>query len=125
MTAQRGFTLIEVLVALLVFGLLAGAAGSVASNAIGTHKRVEDKTLASWLAQNTITETRLAGTLPANAANTESVEYANRQWQVRTQIAPTEDNALRRVTVTVAQPDSQGEPRPVHTLVAFIESRRQ
>ena len=120
MTPQRGFTLIEVLVALLVFGLLAGAAGSVASNYIGAHERVEDKTLASWIAQNTITETRLKGSLPVSATQTTTTEYANDQWQITTVFSSTPEPAIRRVEVSVARLPQQGDPVPVHTLTAFI-----
>ena len=43
---QRGFTLIEVLVALLVFGLIATAAAEVGGNYITSFERIRDKTLA-------------------------------------------------------------------------------
>ena len=48
---NRGFTLLEVLVALLVFGLIATAAAEVCSNYISSFERVRDKTLAGWLAE--------------------------------------------------------------------------
>ncbi len=56
---NRGFTLLEVLVALLVFGLIATAAAEVGSNYISSFERVRDKTLAGWLAENRVNELRL------------------------------------------------------------------
>ena len=50
MKGQRGFTLIEVLVALLVFGLIATAAAEVGSQYISSYERIRDKTLAGWVA---------------------------------------------------------------------------
>ena len=65
MKGQRGFTLIEVLVALLVFGLIATAAAEVGSQYISSYERIRDKTLAGWVAENRINEIRLQANLPS------------------------------------------------------------
>lgn len=122
----KGFTLLEVLVALLVFSLLASAAVSVTSQYVVSQERVRDKTLASWLASNVVTELRLK---PSGSTVTESHttrEFANQNWEVQTTITDTSEKAMHRVEVRVSQvrpPDPA--PKPVYTLSAFIEDGRQ
>ncbi|WP_148862891.1 type II secretion system minor pseudopilin GspI [Marinobacter fonticola] len=98
----QGFTLIEVLVAVLVFGVIATAASEVASNYIGTYERIRDRTLATWIAENEITEMRLLENLPEISEETDEMDYANRRWQLETVVSATEDPRIRRVDVSVA-----------------------
>jgi general secretion pathway protein I len=118
---NRGFTLLEVLVALLVFGLIATAAAEVGSNYIASFERVRDKTLAGWLAENRVNELRLQQELPGISENSEDTDYGNFRWRVTTVVRGTAEPAMRRVEVTVAKyPDGQSEPFSVHTLSAFL-----
>lgn len=118
---NRGFTLLEVLVALLVFGLIATAAAEVGSNYISSFERVRDKTLAGWLAENRVNELRLQEQLPDISDNSEDTDYGNYRWRVTTVVLGTAEPTMRRVEVTVAKyPDDQSEPFSVHTLSAFL-----
>ncbi|KEF32478.1 General secretion pathway protein I [Marinobacter nitratireducens] len=121
MKRVRGFTLIEVLVALLVFGLIATAAAEVGSQYIGSYERIRDKTLAGWLADNRINELRLEEDLPGISENSRDTEYGPYRWQVTTRVMATEDPKMRRIEVTVARyTDERSEPAPIHTLSAFL-----
>ena len=118
---NRGFTLLEVLVALLVFGLIATAAAEVGSNYISSFERVRDKTLAGWLAENRVNELRLQEQLPDISDNSEDTDYGNYRWRVTTVVLGTAEPTMRRVEVTVAKyPDGQSEPFSVQTLSAFL-----
>lgn len=117
----RGFTLIEVMIALLVFGLIATASAEVGSQYISSYERIRDKTLAAWLADNRINEIRLEQSLPGISENSEDKEYGTYNWQVTTKIIATPEPKMRRVEVEVARyPDGRSDPYSVHTLSAFI-----
>jgi len=115
---ERGFTLIEVLVALAIvaFGLVAvfGQLSQSATSAI----RLREKTLASWVALNQITEMRLAGQFPAVGSRSDDVEMANRKWHYEVRISETEGDYLRRADVSVAA--AEDPARPIATAVGFL-----
>lgn len=121
---QKGFTLLEVLVALLVFSLIATAAAEVGSQYISSFERVRDKTLAGWIAENQINELRLQETLPGTSENSTDTEFGTYRWQVTTIVQGTAEPSMRRVEVTVAKyPDQKNDPYPVHSLSAFLGAK--
>ncbi|AXS81818.1 type II secretion system minor pseudopilin GspI [Marinobacter sp. Arc7-DN-1] len=121
MRTQNGFTLIEVLIALLVFGLIATAAAEVGSQYISSYERIRDKTLASWLADNRISQIRLQETLPGISETSRDTDYGPYRWQVTTAVLATAEARMRRIEVTVARyRDDGAAPVPIHTLSAFV-----
>ncbi len=118
---SAGFTLIEVLIALLVFGLIAGAASEVGSQYINSYERIRDKTLAAWIAENRMNELRLSEEFPGVGENANELDYGEYRWLVISEVIDTEEPTIRRVEVTVERFMGIGdESRPVHTLSGFI-----
>ena len=121
MKAWRGFTLIEVLVALLVFGLITSTAVQVGTQYISSYERIRDKTLAAWIADNRINEIRLEENLPGISENSRDSEYGIFRWRVTTKVMSTAEPSMRRVEVTAAlYRQDKAEPVPIHTLAAFV-----
>ena len=101
MNQARGFTLVEVLVALgivaiaLVAGLQASAA--LTNNA----QRQSDVLLAHLCAENELTRLRLARQMPPVGDSQTDCEQAGQLFQVHLHVAPTPNPSFRRVDAQV------------------------
>ncbi|MCY1284574.1 Type II secretion system protein I [compost metagenome] len=121
---QRGFTLLEVLVALAIFAVVAASVLAASGRSLQGAARLEDKTLAMWIADNRLTELQLEATPPADGRGEGRVEFAGRRWQWRSLIEPTSEPEMRRATVLVAA-DGRGdiEARALVRLTGFLGRR--
>jgi len=114
---NSGFTLIEVMVALVIVSLaLAGVAASM-GQMIDTANTMRDRTFASWIAQNTIAELRLAGAMPEVGESSGDVDYANTTWTWTANVSETGVENLMKVEVTVSY---AGFDDPVRQVTGFI-----
>src|SRR5690554_2547674 len=86
---QQGFTLLEVMVALTVFVAIAVTLSQTASQSIDTTLYLQEKTLASMVAENKLNTLRIEG-LPAVGERKETTRLADRQWQLTTKVEKTE-----------------------------------
>jgi general secretion pathway protein I len=97
-----GFTLIEVMVALVIVSLaLAGVAASM-GQMIDTANTMRDRTFASWIAQNKIAEMRIAGVMPEVGESSGDVDYANTTWSWTANVSETGVENLLKVDVSVS-----------------------
>ena len=99
---NRGFTLIEVLVALAVVAitLAAGlrAAGALTDNA----QRLSDFVMAQWCADNQLTAMRLASGFPGVGDADFSCQQLGRQYSGKLMTRPTPNPNFRRVEAQVS-----------------------
>jgi len=110
---RRAFTLIEVMVALAIISLSLTAVAAKMGRMIDTSNAMRERTYASWIAQNKITELRLANVLPEVSATSGEIEYANTTWYWRAEIAESGIENLYRVNVTIFYPDNDSKVREV------------
>jgi general secretion pathway protein I len=101
---QRGFTLIEVIVAMAVIALGIGALLTTLTGSAGAISHLRDRSLAEWIALNRISETRLATSVPATGVTTGEVEYAGNKWLWRQEVIDQEVAGILRLNVSVARP---------------------
>ncbi|MGQ7958731.1 type II secretion system minor pseudopilin GspI [Pseudomonas sp. SP16.1] len=102
MKRARGFTLLEVLVALAIFALVAASVLTASARSLQTAAQLEAKTLAMWVADNRLSELQLAETPPSDGRDQGRVEFAGRRWLWQSEIQATSEPAMRRVTLWVA-----------------------
>jgi general secretion pathway protein I len=95
---QAGFSLLEALAALAILAVAAAALIGAAETHVGRIEALERRTLAGFVAENRLTELRLAG---AAAASVEPREFAGRDWSVEVSPSATDDPDLGRVDLVV------------------------
>ncbi|GAA0722432.1 type II secretion system minor pseudopilin GspI [Dokdonella soli] len=101
MTQTRGFTLIEVLIALAVVALALIALTRAASVQVQDFDALRERTLAGWVAANVLTETRLASPFPATGRSDGRVQFASRGWRWEREVKATPDAQIRRIDIRV------------------------
>ncbi|NNC66251.1 MAG: type II secretion system minor pseudopilin GspI [Gammaproteobacteria bacterium] len=115
----RGFTLLESMVALAIVALGMMAVHTQLNRFVISAVITEEKTLASWIASNKLTELSVATTWPEVGTSDDEVEFAQRDWQLEIEVSETQVENLRRADVRVFL--SQDPDRLIHTLSALIE----
>jgi len=115
----RGFTLIEVLVALAVAALGLAAVLSVVSNSARDAAALRERTLASWIAINHLTEVRLSGNMPAVDRTTGDLDYAGGHWKWEQTVTQTDVPTLRRIDVRVRK-DTDPDDATRATITGFV-----
>jgi general secretion pathway protein I len=77
---QAGFTLLEVMVALVVVALALTAVAASMSQMLDAAGTMRERTFASWIALNKIAEMRLANVVPKVSETSGEVDYAGTTW---------------------------------------------
>ena len=119
---SRGFTLIEVLVALMVVAMGLAALMVAVSSTARTSGYLRDKTLAQWMALNRLTEVRLNLSKFGQNTDTGELYYANRTWHYDTRYFDTTIATMKRVVVRVYAGDAKTKGNPVAESTGFLGS---
>ena len=107
MRRLRAFTLLEVMIALLVIAVGLGAVIEASGNSAWQSAHLQQKTIASWVAQNQIADYRAKGIWNDTKRKVGSVEMANTEWRYEMTISATDDPSLRRLDVEVFIEDDE------------------
>ena len=114
MARDRGFTLVEVLVALAILAVALTAAFRASGVATDTARDFRERLLAGWVAENRLAEYR-SGRLPNLGEQSGVAEQAGTAFAWRERIAATSTPLLRRIEVRVSLVTD-----PEHTLTALV-----
>jgi type II secretion system protein I len=95
----RGFTLLEVLIALAIVAMSVGALlGTITSSASNTIY-LKEKTLAEWVALNRLTEVRIDQQMPAKGQRSGNSVMAGQRWEWQEEVIELPIKGLFRVEV--------------------------
>ena len=123
MKRAGGFTLIEVMVALVVVALGLSALISTAVRVIGDSYTYRERALALYVGLNVITEMRLGDELPDLRETEDEIEFANTDWIYTARVVETEVETLRRVEVDVAL--AEVPDVVIRSVLGFVGTPRQ
>ena len=119
MQANRGFTLLEILIALAVLAVALGAIIKSSSDFTGSHAHLQARTMANWVARNVMVEFQVNGEWPRVGERKGSMEMGHSEWRWVARISQTEEAQLRRIDVEVSPADTDSE-QPTTTLSGFL-----
>ena len=103
----RGFTLIEVLVALVIVVLGMSALMGSLTSAADSASYLRDKVFAQWVALNQIATVRLQQQAPSLGETTGELELANRKWSWQQKVSNIDEYpGILRIDVSVRPTDA-------------------
>lgn len=119
-SGAKGFTLLEVLVALVFFALVGIVMQQVTASTVGQFQSIRMKMFGAWIAENKLTELRLDKRLPNPREYKEELFYANHEWELVSKVIATENPFIRRVEVEAYEIEEDGEKRRHTVLTGFV-----
>ena len=115
---DMGFTLLEVLVAIVVVATGLLAVSSAAGNSSRRAIQLRDDTFAQWVGLNELTMLRVAQTWPNDDSLNGDADMAGEKWHWKATMTKTADPGLLRVDIDVTAPDKPDDA--VVTVTGFM-----
>lgn len=117
---NRGFTLIEVIVALGIIATAMAAVMMTVSANVRNATGLKERTFAHWVAMNKMNELMILNEteFPAIKKTTGSVLMAEHEWFWEQEVEKTEVDTVRRVYLRVRV--NENDEFPMTTLVGFV-----
>jgi len=98
---QRGFTLLEIMIALVVFATLAAAVMTASQYALKQNVRLEEQLIGAWLADNQMSELRLQAT-PVLGRQQIARHFDRRDWTLSQVITQAAERRMLQVDIRVS-----------------------
>ncbi|MCK9193405.1 MAG: type II secretion system minor pseudopilin GspI [Nevskia sp.] len=120
-TRQRGFTLLEMLVAVAVLAIAMAAIITNGARYASGAASLRDKSIALWVARNHLAEVELLPNWPNIGKSNDDVKMGGIEWTWRTEVISTQDPTLRRLNIRV---EKKGERSAIAyaTLTSFVSN---
>ena len=130
MKRVRGFTLLEILVALVVVSLSMGAVVQTVGSYTRNQANLRDRVFAQWVARNQLASVQIAGDWPSVGQKKGDVDFPedasgrkNREWRWVMQVTQSPEEDMRRLDIDVFRADADDDAEPVARLSGFVEKR--
>jgi general secretion pathway protein I len=117
-TFSKGFTLIEVMLAMAIFSIAGIALLSAADNNFKNLTHLEQKVLANWVASNQLVAATLDKTWPPKNNKKGTVEMAGQEWFWLRKVIKTENKDMRSVVIEIRSKEDQ--ERAITSMVTFV-----
>lgn len=115
---MKGFTLIEILVAVTILAVALAATTRAASVATDGALETRHRLLATWAAQNRVAELRARRVFPAIATTHSNAEQGGLALVIDEAVLETPNPTIRRVELAVA--DARNPDRVLTHLTAYV-----
>jgi len=122
-TTPRGFTLLEVLVALAVVAIALTAAVTAAGQDARNVALLRDRTLAHWVAMDRIAEAQLSDDWAGVGKSDGDTVMAGQEWHWTLAVSATDDDDVRRLDVEVRH--TPREERALTSMIAYLGRPRR
>lgn len=117
-TRTRGFTLIEVIVALTIIAVAMAAIISAASATVYNATGLQERTFAHWVAMNKLTELQIMKQWPAPHKTDGSTLMAEHEWFWSMDVTDTADKTVRKVEIAVRA--NENDENSLVNLTGFV-----
>lgn len=101
MKSSRGFTLLEVLIALAILALSAAAVMRQTQLGLRQQQQLELKSAALWVADDSLAMLAGMSTWPPSGRAQRTVQFREQSWDVLTDVSDTPNANLRKIVVSV------------------------
>ncbi len=115
---HKGFTLLEVLIAMVIFGTTVTFLLRNINDQQRFHLDLEIKTVAHWVALNKMAETKIEGTWPNTGVTRGEVTMRNHNWYWLQTVSKTTEKDLRQIVIEVRY--QQEDELPATTFTGFM-----
>ena len=115
---HKGFTLLEVLVALSIAAIGLAAVSRALYQNIEVADRLSQKMVGTWVASNYLAELQINREYLSGGSTTDTATMAERKWFIQSEYTPTGDNQIVRVDVSVFE--DQERDRPAAKIFGFL-----
>jgi len=116
---QKGFTLLEVMIALFIVAVALGGVIKVMGNAAANSSRLTSRTFAQWVALNQIAKLQINKEWPSLGEKKGDDEMAGQKWKWVQKAVKTEDENIKRIEISVWNINDTASS-PYVTTVGFL-----